>query len=197
MIKRIICLVFATVLVLSLFGCATNNDNKDGVNTDTESYVNTDMEVSEVTALSHGKLEQCIHHYSYDCCWRKGTDSYVWTGYETEVIVYFEKCTMFYCGRDHIILINGKEEHIKPRQYYTFEDVSQIEIPFFGNHYPCIELSSRLLGKKPITKEIYVGGGLYKKQLCCGGCKEEIENIKYKFCPHCGNKIFWGNNNEN
>lgn len=232
MIKRVICLVFAMVLVVSFFGCAASGDNKDDVNTDMEASTNTDVETSaedkesvsnknteqeeEVVyrALSHGRLVHCVGHLSgaerYDCHWEKTNYYYKWTEFEKKVVVYFEKCSVSFCTQDHIILINGKEERIKPRQYYIFENVSQISIPFIGHHYPCIELSLPLTeeykdeqdleayqGKKPIIMYVEAGNNLYKKKIYCGKCLEEIENQKYNYCPYCNSKIIWGDNNEN
>ena len=226
MIKRVMCFVFAVVLVVSLFGCTHSTD--DGGNTailsDTENYESeTDGLVIQVDdgredihyePIPHNILEAYVYHMTKsetNCDWEKTEKSYKWNGFEEDLAVYFEKCSLSSrgCKAEHSILVNGETLSIEAGKYYILKQVRDIEVYFDGKHYPRIKLFYPIFGEKcldeehlkaykyyyqgekPVIAEVYVGNGLYKKEKCCGRCNVKIEKQEYNYCPYCGSKIIW------
>lgn len=230
MIKKILCFVFAMVMVLSFFGCthSTEGDNMENISSlvSSESINTTDGSVvnkkeKEYVELDHGNFVECLKGYCAGrsvekCPWRETANAYVLDEISLpEARIRFVKCTTTSEHTNHSIRINDSEYSMQSGKFYTVYNVEKIAIPRNGHHACCliIEIPKEnkteekteecknnqhleaykyyYQGNKPITKEISVGGGFYMKQNYCGKCLEEIENTKYKFCPHCGSRINW------
>lgn len=84
---------------------------------------------------------------------------------------------------------------------------------FFGENSPYnkeLNIIQELINKESLNKEIpkivitksYMSatqdiyGNYLKTKNLCSSCKKEIDYSSYEYCPHCGQKLDWGDDGE-
>lgn len=60
----------------------------------------------------------------------------------------------------------------------------------------CKQIDNELEGIKPEEAEMCADITAVGRSYSCGACGEEIRKGTDKYCPHCGRKVDWGEENE-
>lgn len=153
MIKKVMCFVFAMVLMVSLFGCAHSTKGGDmesisslvaseSINTTDKFVVNA--KEKEYVELDHGNFVECLKGYCVSssiekCPWQETADAYVLDEISLlEVRIRFVKCTTTSEHTSHPIKINDSTFFMQRGEFYTVYNVEKIAIPRTGHHACCL-----------------------------------------------------------